>query len=276
MNAFDRMGNGWKLTMAGLTVIRKNKHLLLFPVLSGATLILVLGSFVLAMFGADYKQLAALFDNGNPMRYAALFVYYLISYFIIVFFNMALIHTARMYFQGQQPTVSDGIKFSMSRIGTIFSWALMAATVGLILRAIQEKAGIIGKIITGLVGIVWSIATFFVVPVLAYENLRPLDAVKRSAQIMREKWGESLGSGFSLFVVNILGLLLIALPLFFIGSLISTGASIILAVLGVLFVSTVTSAAQTIFISAAYMKINNEQIEGFEDETIDGLFYQKD
>lgn len=276
MNAFDRMGNGWKISMAGFSVIRKNKQLLLFPILSGAVMILVISTFALAMFGTDFRQLESLFDESNPMRYVALFVYYLISYFVVVFFNMALIHCARLHFQGKTPTLSDGINFSMSRIGVIFSWALVAATVGLILRSIQEKAGIVGKIITGLVGIVWSVATFFVVPVLAYENLRPVDAVKRSAQIMREKWGESIGAGFSLFIVNILGLLLIAVPLFFIGSLISFWASIVLAVLGVLFVTTLTSAAQTIFISAAYMKINNEQIEGFDDDTIDGLFYQKD
>ncbi|HNI54645.1 MAG TPA: DUF6159 family protein [Chitinophagales bacterium] len=276
MNTFDRMGNGWKISMAGFSVIRKNKQLLVFPILSGAVMLLIIATFIFAMLGSDFGQVQHLLDNGNPMRYFILFVYYLISYFVVVFFNMALIHCARLYFQGKTPTISDGLNFSMSRIGVIFSWALVAATVGLILRSIQEKVGIVGKIITGLVGLVWSVATFFVVPVLAYENLRPIDAVKRSAQIMREKWGESIGAGFSLLVFNLLGLLLVAVPLFFIGSLISTLASMILAFLGVLIVTTVSSAAQTIFISAAYLKINNEEIEGFDDDTIDGLFYRKD
>src|SRR6202011_2079960 len=101
------------------------------------------------------------------------------------------------------------------------SWAIFAATVGTILRAIQDKVGALGKIITGLIGIVWSIATFFVVPVIAYENLGPIDAFKRSAEIMKEKWGESLGSTFSFGLLRLVAFILVCFPLFCLGLIIN-------------------------------------------------------
>jgi hypothetical protein len=46
----------------------------------------------------------------------------------------------------------------------------MSATVGIILHLIERRAGILGRIATSFIGIAWSLATFFVVPVLILEN----------------------------------------------------------------------------------------------------------
>ncbi|MBL0278901.1 MAG: hypothetical protein IPQ11_01015 [Bacteroidetes bacterium] len=108
----------------------------------------------------------------------------------------------------------DGINFSLSRVGDILAWSAMAATVSLIFRLLEENLGKIGQIIAAL--LVWhGQLLHFRYAVLAYENLTPIAAFKRSAQIMKEKWGESLGSSFSFGIVQILGILLIGLPLFF-------------------------------------------------------------
>lgn len=275
MDAFERMSNGYKVASQSFTVIRKNRHLLIFPILSAATMAFILSTFVFAMYGNDYNAAFGLMDKQNTFRYVFLFGYYLVSYFVVVFFNMALVHCARIYFQGGKPTVSDGLRFSIDKIGTILSWAILAATFGLIIRIIQEQVGFLGKIITGLIGIVWSIATFFIVPVLAYENLRPMDAVRRSGQIMKEKWGESLGMGFNIIGIQLIGLVLLALPLFLLGYLISFPVAIVLGVIGVMFVSSLTTSLQNIFISAIYLKINDKQVEGFSDDLIDSMFYQK-
>ncbi len=275
MDAFERLSNGYKVASQSLTVIRQNKHLLIFPILSAATMAFILSTFVYSIYGNDYEAAFRLMDKQNTFRYVFLFGYYLVSYFVVVFFNMALVHCARIYFQGGKPTVSDGLRFSIDKIGTILSWAILAATFGLIIRIIQDNVGFLGKIITGLVGVVWSIATFFIVPVLAYENLRPMDALRRSGQIMKEKWGESLGMGFNVLGILCIGFVLVALPLFLLGSLISFPVSIILGIIGVMFVSSFITSLQNIFISAIYLKINDTQVEGFNDELIDSMFYQK-
>jgi len=276
MNFFQRLENGWKLTMSSFKILRANKQLIIFPVLSGISLVLIIGSFVVATMannGWDFGNISE--QRGSTGYYALIFFFYLVNYFIVVFFNMALIHCTRLYFRGEEFSVNTGLKFSMSRIGAIFSWAVFAATVGLILKAIQENSGIIGKIITGIIGIVWSIATFFVVPVIAYENLGPIGAFKRSSQIMKEKWGESLVSGFSFGLIQFIAFLIIGIPLFLLGSTVNPFLGIALAVAGIFIITSVISAAQTIFISAVYHNINGDVTKHFDQQLIDGLFVKK-
>jgi hypothetical protein len=188
---------------------------------------------------------------------------------------MALVHCARLYFQGEEVTVRAGLQFSMSRIGVIFSWSFFTGTIGLLIRVIQENVGIVGQIITSIVGIVWSIATFFVVPIIAYENVGPLEAVKRSAKMMKEKWGESLGANFSLGLIQFVGMIVVGLPLYLLGAMINPVVGIALAVIGVFMVISIVSAAQTIFISAIYHNINSDLNKHFNQQMIDNLFEKK-
>jgi hypothetical protein len=167
------------------------------------------------------------------------------------------------------------LQFSMSRIGAIFSWSLFAATIGFALRILQENLGSLGKIITGLLGIVWSIATFFVVPIIAYEKLNPLQAFKRSTQLMKEKWGESLGSTFSFGLLRFLAFIIICLPLFFVGLILNPILGIVLAALGAFFVMAVLSAAQTIFVSAVYHNMNGDPVNNFNEKFAENLFRSK-
>jgi hypothetical protein len=276
MNFFQRLENGWKLTISSFKILRANKQLIIFPILSGTSLLLIIGSFVvasLAVNGWDVDNIGEV--RGNIEYYGVLFLFYLVNYFIVVFFNMALIHCTRLYFKGEEGSVSSGLRFSVSRIGAIFSWAVFAATVGLILRIIQENTGIIGKIITGIIGIVWSVTTFFVVPVIAYENVGPVGAFKRSAQIMKDKWGESLAAGFSFGLIQFLSFLIIGVPLFLLGSAVHVFLGVALAVGGVFIVLSILSAAQTIFISAIYHNINGDVNKYFDQQLVDGLFVQK-
>lgn len=276
MSLFSRLSNGWKISMDSFKVLKANKQLIIFPILSGASMI-VLTSFAIAVFAAKGWAKESLdFDgNGKVLSYLMIFGFYLVNYFIVVFFNVALMRCVRMYFQGEEVSLRDGINFSLSRIGVIFGWSLIAATVGTILKIIQQESGIVGKIITGIIGVVWNVATFFVVPIIAYENTGPVDAVKRSAQIIKEKWGESLAGNFSLGLIQFIALLLIALPLFFLGSLIDPLVGIVLAVFAALFVIAIISAAQAIFISAVYHQTQGNEVPFIDNETVNDLFVRK-
>ena len=274
MSFFERLSNGWKIAMSSFKVLKENKQLIVFPIFSGISLILLSGLFSVGILAAVDWDI----DNLNPdgfVQYLLLFGFYLINYFVVVFFNMALIHCTRLYFRGEEVTVEKGLKFSMSRIGVILSWAVFAATVGTILKAIQENAGIFGKIITGLIGIVWNIAVFFVVPVIAYEGLGPIAAFKRSSSLMRQKWGESLAGTFSLGLVNLLGIIVVGIPLFFLGAAFHILAGILLAVLGAFVVVAIVSATETIFISAVYHNINGDPVKHVNQQMVDNLFVHK-
>lgn len=193
MAFMDRVSNGWTLFKGSFKVLKENKQLIVFPLFSGLSIILIIGSLFIFGFPKGVEE-----TDGDLESYLGgtsiflLFGFYVINYFIVYFFNVALIHCTRLYFHGEEVSVRAGLQFAFSRIGAIFSWSLVAATVGLILKAIQENSEWVGKIITGIIGVVWNIATFFVVPVLAYENTGPFEAIKRSSKIMKENWGKVL------------------------------------------------------------------------------------
>ncbi len=277
MSFLDRFSNGWTITLNSFKVLKANKELIIFPILSGISMILLLGSFgvaVMASAGWDVDNIN--FDGTNQLTtYLFTFLYYLVNYFIVVFFNTALVHCTRLYFYGEEVTIRKGLEYSMSRIGTIAAWAVFAATVGTLLRILQENLGWLGKIITGLIGVVWSIATFFVVPVLAYENVGPLGAFKRSAMLMKQKWGESLGATFSFVLIQLLGSLAILALAIIVGTTIHFIAGIAVGVLGFMVIATILSATQTIFISAVYHNMMNDPVKHFDQQLLDGLFVEK-
>ena len=275
MSFFDRLSNGWKISMNSFKILKANKQLIIFPVLSGISLLLLIGSFFTAIYAASGWNFDNLNGTSPVINYLVMFLFYVVNYFIVVFFNMALIHCTHLYFKGEEVTVQKGLQFSMSRLGVIFSWAIFAATVGTILRAIQENSGALGKIITGIIGIVWSVTTFFVVPVIAYEKLGPIDAFKRSSQLMKQKWGESLGATFSFSIIQLLAMFLLAIPLFAIGALIHPLAGVALAIPGAFIILAVMSAAQTIFVSAVYHDVTGDPTEHFNRQMIDNLFQKK-
>jgi hypothetical protein len=261
--------------MDSLKVLRENRQLIIFPILSGLSMILIIGSFVVALLASVGWDFEYIQDENKVLNYAIGFLFYLINYFIVAFFNTALIQCTRDYFNGEKPSVKKGLQFALSRIGAIFYWSLFAATIGFGLRMLQDNLGTLGKIITGLIGIVWSIATFFVVPIIAYENLGPIDAFKRSAKLMKEKWGESLGSTFSFGLLQLVAFVLVCVPLYVVGLIIHPLVAIGLVMLGVFFVMAVMGAARTIFISAVYHNINGDPVKQFKENFAENLFKGK-
>jgi len=275
MGFFDRLSKGWEISMSSYKVLLANKQLIIFPILSGLSMLLIMGS-VFGVFFARYGlDFAASTEVSRGTMYLGLFFFYIVNYFVIVFFNMALMHCAKLYFDGEEVALSKGLQFSAGRIGAIFSWAVFAATVGIVLRMIQDNAGWLGKILISIVGFVWSLATFFVIPIIAYENLGPVDALKKSAEIMKEKWGERLGASFSFALIPLLGILCFGVAGFAVGYLVNEIVGVGLFVAGLLLVFATTSALNSIFVSAVYNNINGNINEHFNKQMLDGLFEER-
>lgn len=249
-----RIGMGWQLTKTSLRVLRKDKELLVFPLLSGIVLILLLAGFIGGMFlsfGFD-----AMFGGASTWIFAVLMVvYYIVAFFVSFFFNAAVVGAATIRLNGGNPTLGDGLRIARENVGRIFLWALFAGTVAMILRAIQERMGLLGKIVIGLVGVAWSLATYFVVPVLIYEKLGPWAAVKRSAHIFKSTWGETLVGGFSMgaifFLAGVLGILAIILGVV-LGGIIGLLVGLLVAVVYWVILGLVASAASSILTAALY------------------------
>jgi hypothetical protein len=275
MNFFNRLSNGWKISMNSFTILKKNKQLIIFPILSAISLVLMMAVFITGILAVAGWDVDYINTNNKVANYAIMFGFYFINYFIVVFFNMALIHCSKLFFEGEEVSISIGMQFSISRIGVILSWAFFAATIGTILKIIQENTGTLGKIVTGLLGIVWGITTFFVVPVIAYENLSPIAAFKRSALLMKEKWGESLGATFSLGLVQMLVFIVVAIPVMLIAVYLNVVVGIILGVMAAFVIFAVFSAAETLFVSSVYHNITGNINDHLDEQIIDSLFVAK-
>lgn len=197
----NRLQNSWELVKASAKVLEQDKGLLVFPLLSALASVLLTVGFAVPFIVSD--SLRAAFDGQNAAWVGAgvSFAFYLGQYFIISFANAALVGATLIRLRGGTPTYSAGLAVASRHIGALFVYALISATVGMVLRSLAERAGFIGRIIVSLLGAAWSIATFLVVPVLVSEELGPVDAISRSMALLKKSWGEQVVAGAGIGLV---------------------------------------------------------------------------
>ena len=280
---FDRMRRGWNLAKQSAEVLKLDKELLLFPILSGAACVVVMASFAIPIIYSG--MLDGVADEANTGSQALLavlsFLFYFVSYFVIIFFNSALVACAIIRLKGGDPTVRDGFGAAMDRLPQIAGWALVAATVGMILKIIESRSERVGQIVAGLLGMAWSITTFFVIPVLVVEKTGPVNAVKRSVAVMKKTWGESLTGNMGIGFISGLASLLGAIPIMGGVALLSSsavlgGMLIALGALWILFVSLISSALSSILLAALYIYAAEGKMPShYDSDMIQGAFANK-
>jgi hypothetical protein len=196
----ERVRRSWQLMREAGEVLRQDRSLVLFRILSGVFSLLATLTFIIPFFVARLLDQSARGGTGGqpaasglgPYYYLVLFASYLVTYFIIVFFNSGLVACVRKRLAGEPATVRDGLAAAFAHFGRIFEWALLSATVGVLLRVIEDRLNWVASLIAAIAGVAWSLASTFVVPVLVYEDVGPIEALKRSAQAFRRTWGETV------------------------------------------------------------------------------------
>lgn len=257
----DRIVNSWQLVKASLQVLRGDKELLVFPLVSAVGVILVSIVFLLPLIWVG--SLEGLVDRtlGETQfpSYGLLFLFYLSQYFIILFSNSALVAAASLRLEGGDPTLIDGYQGALRRLGPIAGYALIAATVGVLLRALARRRRGLGRLLIALIGAAWNLATFLVVPVLVLEGLGPVAAIRRSVGLLRRTWGEQIAGNLSLSLVFgsllILVSLLVLAPFIYLAIELSPAYLLIALLLLVAFylaMALVYSTLNGIFTAAVY------------------------
>jgi hypothetical protein len=209
-DSMSRFSRSWLLIKASMDVLRNDNALLVLPAISSVVTLIVAGGFVaLAMSSGTFAAMQAAHPRGSlpPEFYVWMFFMYVAQYFVVIFFNTALVGCAIVLLGGGHPTVWDGLKLAVSRIGAILGYAVISATVGVLLQFVAERLGFVGRLIAGGLGLAWTAATFLVVPILAAEGVGPMEAVERSSELLRKTWGENLigNAGISLVMSMISG-----------------------------------------------------------------------
>ena len=287
MNAFSR---SWMITKLTFAVINKDRELIWFALLS------FVFSSIFAVAMIFPSVLATLMDNGfskdslQVFEYVMIFLTYFGLAFIATFFNVCVVYTTKVRFEGGNATFSESLRFAFSRIPVIIQWSLVSATVGLLLRILHDLASNLGKIgqivaniLIGLLGMAWTIITIFVVPVLVYENVGPIDAIKKSTAVIKKTWGESLIKTIGLGLVQALTFILIVVVCGLITYALMNTFDIMGLFVGVglaagllLFTGLIFTVASTIFNTALYVYANNNLVApGFREDVVKGAFRQK-
>ncbi len=272
---FDKFSRSWSLVKASAAVLRSDKELLVFPIVSGLAAALIVATFIVPAFALR------MFEGGMGVFGAVWgFAFYLCLYFVTFFFNAALVGAALIRLGGGDPTLADGFNAAKARIVPILGYAAIAATVGLLLQGLKNRENnfLVRMIGSGL-GVAWTLSTFLVVPVLVQQNVGPIDAIKESVNLLKRTWGENaignvgLGAIFGLMIVGTIGLgVALVIATISISSTLALAVAV-LAILAVVALGIVQSALSGVYSAALYRFATvGEAPAGFESTGMQAAF----
>ncbi len=277
----ERLRRSWQLVRSSWSVLRADKELLLYPVASGITLFIAMVLVGLVWIGSGgFDRLDG--DGFGVLDLVFLYLFYFVLSTVGVFFNSALIAAANIRLDGGDPTLADGFRVAVSHLPAILGWAAIAATVGLLLQVLRERGGAVGAVVSLIGNMAWGLITFLVVPILVVEGVGPIEAIKRSASLLRKTWGEQIVGNFSIglvaglvFVAVMLGGGAVAFLLLGVADVLGILAFAIL-VLALIVVGLIGSALSGIFNIALYRYASGRDADAFfPQETLAGAFRQK-
>lgn len=283
---FSSWGRSWQLVKASWAILMADKELIWFPVISGIVTIIISA----VMFIPSIMVSITLFTTGagegvsQIVGYAGLFIFYLVTYTISIYFNTALIGAAMIRLDGGDPTMKDGFEIANSKLSKIIAYAAMSATIGIIIRFLQERGGIIGNLVSWLGGMAWNLATFLVIPVLVTQDIGPWEAIQTSASMLKRTWGEQITGNWSIggiFFLLYLLVIIIGFGLGFlaIGIMESVPALIVVisaVVIMMIIISVIQGALSGIYQAAVYRYAETGSApDNFDIDLIQGAFKEK-
>lgn len=279
----ETLFRSWDLLGRSFAILKSDRELLWLPLMSAlyclaAALIICSAAAIVVVIPAmplhDVARQKALGQQLLPFA----FVFYFVTYGIGIYFNVALVSIASDRLAGGRATLKEGLQTAWQRKWSIIQWALLAATVGVLLQMLERRLGFLGRIITRITGYVWTLASFFVVPILAAEDMGPAEALSESAEIFRNTWGEEIAGSFSFGLISV-ALALPGLLLPVLGARLGQTAMLAGGALMLIYwmlLALVCSAARGIFVAALYRYATTQQVsDGFRLNDLSGAWQPK-
>jgi hypothetical protein len=277
----ERIKRGWRLSKQSWAVVKSDKSLLAFPVISVVAAIVTMIIF----FGGGAAVAVAIDSPWGALPLVIVGVYLLTV--VGVFASVALASCATEALEGRDTTVAQGISAARGRMKLIFAWAAVALFVGILISAIQSllqqvAGGVVSAIVGGLAGFAWAVATFFVIPVIAIDGLGPKEALKTSAHVVKERWGEGVvGSSaiglITFFVAMLPAIVMMVLGFVLLGSS-AVGGGLLIAVGVLVFVIALLfqTTLMAVFRVALYRYATDDKVlGGFDREGLESAFVAK-
>jgi hypothetical protein len=197
----SRIKRGWGLTKKSWTLLNTHRELIRFPLYGAfATVPLAILFFGPGLYLLDKDSLA----GAIPLLVIGVYVLSVVGFY----FSVGLAAAANMIFNGEQATIADGLAVARANFSQICGWAALSTAISVLMGVLENQGGIAGNIAARLVGMAWSLVTFLAVPVIAIEGTGPLETLKRSASIFRQRWGQqitgNIAIGAAVFLIGVL------------------------------------------------------------------------
>lgn len=272
---------GRALLSASWELLRADRSLLWLPAMATvaslvAALVLFVPGFAIGWAVSGQDGSVGVYIGG---AFAAL-----ASSVVAIYFQAALVIGANQRADGCDPTLSGVLGEAWRIRARILKWAVLTTTVGVAVRTVERRLGILGAILGFLGGVAWAIASFLVVPILVVEDIGPIDAVKRSARLIRQTWGTSVRTTLRFGLIQ-LALILPVMALLVVGVLaVATGTALGLLVGVALVVAAVTalcgmglvfSAVSAYARALIYRYATGRPVPGVDPSVFVGVFRQR-
>ncbi len=275
----SKFSNSVELAKSSLAVLNKDKVLATIPLISSVIcglVFLIFGAGALASTGrAKDTATGSTVFTMTPATWAIGIVGLLVVGFIAQFFTAVLVAGANERLEGGRPTIGSAFGKAGSRAGSLLGWAVVNATVGMILQAIRDRLGPLGFAVSWLAGAAWTVVTWLAIPIIVIEGIGPIEAIKRSAHLLKQTWGENVIAQVGLGAVGVVAML----PGLVLGGLlwlVSPVVAIAVFVLWSVVVGTIMSALGAIYRTALYrFAVGLPAGEGFSQDTLENAFRPK-
>lgn len=277
-----RIKQGWALTKKAWGVVRENPGLVKLPIMGG-----VLAVIAFLIFGAPGIAIISSSDSNAAYVGGGILIAIggYLSSFAVIYYNVALAAAADLSFRGQPADNKAGLAIARQRRSVIAQWAAVALLVSMIFNLIRDRGGLAGQIAAGLGAAIWALITFLIAPVLAFEGLGPLDAIKRSSSMFKDKWGQQITGNIAIGAIT--GLVMVLALLIGVGGVfalasgnsaatIAGGGLVVLGVVLFIAAAIVSGAVRGVFGVALYRYIvSGEAVGPFSVAELEGAVKQK-
>ncbi len=198
----QRIKRGWGLTKKSWALLNEHRELIRFPLYGAvATTLLAIVTLGPGLYLLDQDSLA----GAIPLLVIGIYILSVVGFY----FSVGLAAAADKIFRGEaNVTVADGLAVARERFSQICGWAAISTAISVLMGVLENQGGVFGEIAARLVGMAWSLVTFLAVPVIAIEGTGPVETLKRSASMFRERWGQqitgNIAIGGAVFLIGVL------------------------------------------------------------------------
>jgi hypothetical protein len=268
MGFFATIGRGWKMSKLSMSVVKKDPELLVYMIICGfLSLVAMIGISMPQYLGQSWATDSE--GNMTPAYMGFVFLGYMAISIIVTFWNSAIVANSHIRLTGGDPKFMDGVSVAMSKIHIIIIWGIIAGTVGLLLKMLNQAArdqkggaAIFAMILTAIGAAIWWMMTFFMIPHMIIEGKGLGESLKSSKAMFYKSWGENITSGmgiglitgFFVIVIAVLtfGMMIVLGPLWFVG--------LIIGALGISLAIAWGNAAEQVAVTALYLYSKNGEM----------------